>query len=314
MLARFPVFGGLRDLGRPDRFPDMLDAPEPLGENTWGPRRRWIEFEPPPRPVYPGIIIGSELALNLRLDIGEDVNLVSPLGGMSPMGPMPKSRPFRVAGIFYSGMYEYDTKFAYITLPEAQRFLGLDDEVTGLEIKADHVEHALPVAANVRNRLGKSYRVRDWQQINQSLFSALKLEKFMIFFLLTFIVLVACFSIVTNLVTIVLQKVKEIAALKAIGAASTSLMRVFIYSGLYIGVIGVSAGVVEGIAICTYLAHIGLPLDPEVYYIAQLPVRIAPRDIGAVAIAATTLCLLATIYPALRASQLRPVDGLRGDV
>ncbi|PIE66137.1 MAG: lipoprotein-releasing system transmembrane subunit LolC [Deltaproteobacteria bacterium] len=263
------------------------------------------------RPLYPGVIVGAELARNLRLYVGDDVNLVSPLGGMSPAGPIPKSRPFRVAGIFYSGMYEYDTKFAYVTIPEAQRFLGLDDEITGLEIKLDDVKQATEMAKTIAAALGPGFEVKDWQQLNQNLFSALKLEKVVMFIVLIFIVLVASFSIVTNLIMMVLEKGREIGALKAIGASNRSLLRVFIYAGMYIGVIGMLAGVVEGIGICTYLGQIGLPLDPEVYYISQLPVRMSSPDIALVALAGISLSFLATVYPALRAAQLQPVDALR---
>lgn len=266
-----------------------------------------------PRPVFPGLIVGAELARNLRLYVGDDVNLVSPLGGMSPAGPIPKSRPFRVAGIFYSGMYEYDTKFAYVTIPEAQRFLGLDDEISGLEIKLHDVKQAEAMAQKLGAALGPAFEVRDWQRLNRNLFSALKLEKVVMFIVLVFIILVASFSIVTNLIMMVLEKSREIGALKAIGASHRSLLRVFIYAGMYIGAIGMLAGVVEGLAICTYLGQIGLPLDPEVYYISRLPVRMSAPDIAVVALASITLSFLATIYPAMRAGRLEPVDALRYD-
>lgn len=263
------------------------------------------------RPVFPGVIVGAELARNLRLYLGDDVNLVAPLGGMSPAGPIPKSRPFRVAAIFYSGMYEFDTKFAYVTLPEARRFLGLDDEITGLEVKVDDVPEAAAVAGALRAKLGPRYEVRDWQQLNRQLFSALRLEKLVMFIVLIFIVLVASFSIVTNLIMVVLQKSREIAALKALGTSSRSVLRLFVFAGLYIGVIGMLLGMVQGIGVCNYLKTIGLPLDPEVYYIAVLPVRIDPVDMALVAFAAVALSFMATVYPALRAAGLRPVDGLR---
>ncbi len=266
----------------------------------------------PPRPVYPGIIIGAELAKNLRLYVGDDVNVVAPLGGMSPAGPIPKSKPFRVAGIFYSGLYEYDNKFAYVTIPAAQRFLGLSDEITGVEIKVNGLEDATPLAEAIRVRLGKrGHLIKDWKQRNVNLFSALKLEKLVMFIVLTFIVLVASFSIVTNLNMVVLEKLREISALKAMGATNSSVMRIFLYSGLYIGVIGMLAGVLAGVGICVFLAYVGLPLNPEIYYISKLPVRMNPVDIGIVALSGVGLSFLATIYPSMLAARLKPADGLR---
>jgi lipoprotein-releasing system permease protein len=266
----------------------------------------------PPRPIYPGIIIGAELAKNLRLYVGDDVNVVAPLGGMSPAGPIPKSKPFRVAGVFYSGLYEVDNKFAYVTIPAAQRFLGLGDEISGIEIRVLKLSDAAPLAAAVRRRLGKSgHKVEDWRQRNVNLFSALKLEKLVMFIVLGFIVLVASFSIVTNLNMVVLEKVREIAALKAMGAANVSLLKVFMYAGLYIGIIGMLIGVLSGVGVCTFLANVGLPLDPEIYYISELPVRMNPIDIGIVALGGVLLSFAATIYPALIAARLRPADGMR---
>ncbi|MCA9665402.1 MAG: ABC transporter permease [Myxococcales bacterium] len=282
------------------------------------------------RPVYPGVIVGAELARNLRLYVGDDVNVISPLGGMSPMGPIPKSRPFRVAGIFYSGMYEYDTKFAYVTIPTAQRFLGRDDVITGVEIKGADVSEATALADRIRKKLdaicstrvklasGKTitnscYVVKDWQQLNRNLFSALKLEKVVMFFVLTFIVVVAALAIVITLTMIVLEKTREIAALKALGASQWSLLKVFIFAGVYVGVIGMLVGVLQGVVVCSGLAYVGLPLDPEVYYIDRLPVRINAIEIALVGLSAVMLSFLATIPPAITAARLKPVEGLKVD-
>lgn len=269
----------------------------------------------PPRPVLPGVLVGAELARNLRLYIGDDVNLIAPLGGMSPAGPIPKSRPFRVAGIFFSGMYEYDTKYAYVTIETAQRFLGLDDEVTGIEVKGESADQAAPLADAVRKDLGKDtkmgYVVKDWLEMNRSLLSALMLEKVVMFVALVFIVLVASLSIITNLVMVVLEKRREIAVLKAVGATHRSLVKVFVYAGAYIGVIGVLVGILQGVGICVFLGAVGLPLDPEVWYISQLPVRLDIWEISFVGLVATGLSFAATIYPALMASNVGPVEGLR---
>lgn len=312
--ASRPVLGAGKKVLSPSSAPTLSPTTAPASQAaTSQPGSSSGLGRVKPRAVFPGLIVGAELARNLRLYVGDDVNLVSPLGGMSPAGPIPKSRPFRIAGIFYSGMYEYDTKFAYVTIPEAQRFLGLDDEISGLEIKLDDVKRAEVEAQKLGATLGAAFEVRDWQRLNRNLFSALKLEKVVMFIVLVFIILVASFSIVTNLIMMVLEKSREIGALKAIGASHRSLLRVFIYAGMYIGAIGMLAGVVEGLAICTYLGQIGLPLDPEVYYISRLPVRMSAPDIAVVALASITLSFIATIYPAMRAGRLEPVDALRYD-
>jgi lipoprotein-releasing system permease protein len=281
--------------------PRGLKVPTPVGQKV------------PPRPVYQGIIIGAELAKNLRLYVGDDINVVAPLGGMSPMGPIPKSKPFRVAGIFYSGMYEYDTKFAYVTIAAAQRFLGLGDQISGIEIKTHDIEQATAIAAEVRQRLGqgRGYQVKDWKEMNVNLFSALKLERVVMFIVLTFIVLVASFSIITTLIMMVMEKRREIAALKSMGATNRSMLKVFLGAGLYIGMIGMLMGLFTGVSFCLFLTFVGIPLDPEVYYISRLPVEMDPGDILLVAFAGVSLSFLATIYPSLRAANLRPVDGLR---
>src|SRR5439155_6422767 len=167
-----------------------------------------------PRKALPGVIIGRELAKTLRLYLGDDVNLVSPLGGIGPSGPIPKSKPFRVAGIFFSGMFEYDSKYAYLAIPAAQKFLGQDDEVTGLELKLKDPERTEPTLNAIRASLGKGYEAQDWKELNRNLFSALKLEKIAMFIVLCFIILVAAFSIIANGIMLVVEKGREIAILK----------------------------------------------------------------------------------------------------
>ena len=328
-LARLPS-GRVRPfvsepLGEPPDFDEDEPGLERKGNDSGSGKRSGIikdldgdggeeidEPREPARPVYQGIIIGAELAKNLRLYVGDDVNLVAPLGGMSPMGPIPRSKPFRVAGIFYSGMYEYDTKMAYVTIPSAQQFLGLGREISGVEVKVKEMEQATALAGLVRDRLkGKSYQVRDWKQLNANLFSALKLERVVMFIVLTFIVLVASFSIITTLIMVVLEKRREIAALKAMGATDPSVLKIFLYAGLYIGAIGMMVGLFTGLSLCLFLAFVGLPLDPEVYYISELPVRLSAPDILVVALAAVMISFLATIYPSMLAARMRPVDGLR---
>jgi lipoprotein-releasing system permease protein len=278
--------------------------------------------EAPPRPVerprrlLPGVVVGRELARNLRLYLGDDVNVVSPLGGIGPSGPIPKAKPFRVAAIFFSGMYEYDSKYVYMLLPAAQKFLGVGDEVTGLELKLADPEHSEAAIAAVSRALAKDpehkgYEVEDWKQLNRSLFAALKLEKIAMFIVLCFIILVAAFSIVSNGIMLVMEKGKEVAILKSMGATDGSVLRVFVLLGLFMGLLGTSVGILTGIATCVFLERDGIQLNTDVYYITKLPVNMNTTEIVAVLVASLMLALLATVYPAWTASRLRPVDGLK---
>ena len=258
-----------------------------------------------------GILVGRELAANLHLHPGKEVQIVSPLEQITPAGAVPRTRSFRVAGIFYSGMYEYDTKSVYVALPALQRFLSLGDEVNGLEIRVDDVDEPESVAAAVRARLGAGYRVQDWKELNRNLFSALKLEKIAMFLVLAIIILVASFSIVSNLIMIVVEKAREVAILKSMGATNRGIMRIFMIEGLYIGLVGTLFGIAFGVVTCLVLEQFGFPLDPKVYYIDQMPVAMEPLALVAVGGAGVAISFLATIYPALVAARMRPVDGLR---
>ncbi len=266
----------------------------------------------PPRPVVPGILLGDELYQHtLRVFVGSEVDIACPMCGVGPMGPMPKLKPFRVAGHFYTGMYEFDSKLAYVNLRDAQKFLGTPGEVTGIEIRTTTPEAARDVADEIARRLGSGYEVRTWEELNRGLFAALKLEKVAMFVVLTFIALVASFSIVSNLIMLVTEKAREVAILKSMGARDGAILRVFFAEGLYIGLLGLVLGLGLGVGGCLLLSHYGLPLDPDVYYIQKLPVVMRASEIAAVNLAALGLCCLATLYPAMLASRMRPVDGLR---
>jgi lipoprotein-releasing system permease protein len=263
--------------------------------------------------ALPGIAMGREMARNLRVDVGSRVTVTSPMGGeLGPMGPVPRSKVFKVAAIFYSGMYEYDTKFVYIELPEAQRFFKTNGTVTGLELKLTDIYESRPITQAIMSAIGGyPYHTRDWMQMNRNLFSALKLEKLAMFIILTFIVLVASFNIVSTLIMIVLTRGKEIAILKSMGASRRGVLRIFVYEGLIIGIIGTLLGLVAGVALCVFVEKFGLRLDPEVYYIEKLPVRMKLHEFAVVGVAALGISLAATIYPAWVASRLKPVEGLR---
>ncbi len=260
----------------------------------------------------PGIIVGRELARSLQVSLGDEVNVVTPNGEMGPMGPIPRSRPFRVVGVFYSGMYEYDANYAYTSLKSAQSFLSIEG-ITGIELKTIDVEHAPAIAERLQAQVSKNIDVLDWQELNRSLFYALKLEKIAMFVVLTFIILVASFSIVAMLIMIVIEKGREIAILKALGATNQGIMKTFIFQGMVIGTVGAFLGLISGLGICWFLAEFGFPLNSEVYYISTLPVDVDPSEITVVVLATLVISFLATIYPSIQAARLNPVQGLRDD-
>lgn len=264
------------------------------------------------KPDRPGIILGRELAKTLHVYVGDEVTLVSPLGDLGPMGVMPRTKRFRVAAIFYSGMYEYDATYVYTMLDQAMEYFATGGKITAIEVKVDDAERADRIAPAVVTAVARpELRIRDWREINKNLFSALKLERFATFIILSIAIMVASFCIVCTLLLMVTEKGKEIAILKAIGASDGSILRTFMIEGMIIGGIGTVFGVVTGLAMCTGLSWFGLRLDPEVYYIDRLPISVNGWDFLTVAAAALTICTLSTVYPAYAASRLRPVDGLR---
>ncbi|WP_164001419.1 FtsX-like permease family protein [Pyxidicoccus caerfyrddinensis] len=264
--------------------------------------------------VLPGIIVGRELAASLRVVVGDRVNVVSPLGTeLGPSGPIPKSRAFRVAGIFYSGMYEYDSKFVYILLKEAQNFFEVQG-ASGIELKVADIDDARRIAGQVVKVLGGyPYRARDWGEMNKNLFSALRLEKLVMGIILSIIIVVAAGLIVATVIMLVLEKRKEISVLKALGVSDGGIVKIFLAEGLQIGVAGGLLGLFSGLAWCVFIEKVGIKLDPEVYYIPALPVRIEPVQTALAVVIAVLVTYLASIYPALKASSVEPVEGLKAE-
>ncbi len=276
-----------------------------------------LELPAPDKEVevqLPGILIGRELASSLRVVVGDRVNVVSPIGGeLGPQGPMPKSRPFRVAGIFYSGMYEYDSKFVYIHLTEAQTFFNVKG-ASGIEVKVKDIDNARGTMKAVYDLLeGYPYRTKDWGEMNKNLFAALRLEKLVMGIILSIITIVAAGLIVATVVMLVLEKRKEISVLKALGVPDGGIVKIFLAEGLQIGVAGSVLGLISGLAWCFFIERVGIKLDPQVYYIPALPVRIEPFQTALSVVIAILVTFLASIYPALKASQVEPVDGLKAE-
>lgn len=258
----------------------------------------------------PGIILGKELALRLGVFTGDTLNVVSPVGPISAMGMVPKIRTFAVVGLFHSGMYEYDSSLAYIELGEAQKFFNMGASVSGIEVKVTDVFRAGAIARDIERELGFSHGARDWMQMNRNLFSALKLEKTMMFLLLVLITIVASFNIVSTLTMIVTEKQKEIAIFKAMGATKRSIRRIFMLNGLIIGFSGTAIGIPLGYAFL-WLIQTFWTFDPTVYYISRIPVHVLTEDVLLVAGSAILISFVATVYPANQAAKLEPVAALR---
>ena len=258
----------------------------------------------------PGIIVGKELAMRLGVIVGDRINVVSPVGPISALGMTPKIRPFQVVGLFESGMYEYDASLAYISLEEAQRFFSLGKTATGLEVKVEDVFTADAVANRIAARLGTEYMARDWMLLNRNLFSALRLEKTMMFLLLVLITLVASFNIVGTLTMIVNEKQREIAILKAMGATPQAIMRIFMLNGLVIGLTGTAIGIPLGYTFL-YLIENYWTFDQTVYFISHIPVHVKALDVILVSCSAILISFAATLYPSWQAAKLAPVSALR---
>ncbi len=263
---------------------------------------------------FPGIIVGQQLASRQNISVGDRVNILAPSGESTAAGFTPKVESFQVQGVFSTGMQEYDTSFAYTTIPAAQEILGFTrDLVTGMEIRLHDVDQAHELSERITQSLGGyPYYVRNWKEMNENLFAALELEKLAMGVILTMIILVASFSIITALIMLVMEKRKDIAILMSMGTTRRMVRNIFIFLGLMIGALGTALGFAVGLGGCYLLENyqfIQLPAD--VYFMDHLPVLLHTRDLIIIALAAMVLCFLATIYPARKASRLNPAEALR---
>jgi lipoprotein-releasing system permease protein len=282
--------------------------------------RRNIPGLKPDHSELPGIIIGRELAKNLGVFLFETVHIVSPSGVATPMGMVPRMKPFIVVGIFESGFYEYDSTLAYISLKACQEFLNMGDLVTGVEIRVDDIYKADRIAKSIEKKLGYPYWGRNWMEMNKNLFSALRLEKRVMFIILSLIVIVAAFNIISALIMIVMEKNRDIAILKTMGATRAGIMKIFIFQGLIVGTIGTLFGSLAGLCVAFNLEALsrfveklfGFKILPgDVYYLSELPSQVNFGDVGVIIAGTMLISFLSTIYPSWRASRLDPAEALR---
>jgi lipoprotein-releasing system permease protein len=294
------------DYSRPDYLQDAVKVIDPPFDSPSISRRTQS---------LPGILVGRELVKQTHMYTGEEVRVVSPLSDPANPDangtPIPFNRDYRVAGTFFTGMYEYDLKYVYVTLGSLQAFLDRGDAIDGIEVRVTNPYDSDAFVAHFQSEFGPAYRVQDWKELNRSLFSALKLEKIAMFLVLGIVILVASFSIVGNLIMVVVEKAREIALLKTLGASDVGVMMLFAIQGLMIGLIGTVLGVATGLLGCWGLSEFGFPLNENVYYIDRLPVHVDPQSVAAAAAAGVLISIAATLYPAVVAARVRPAAGMR---
>lgn len=288
----------------PATAPEVLTMLRPLED---GALKRLDSGTPP------GIIIGDDMAKRLRIGVGSRVNILSPAGQKGTAGYQPSVRPFEVAGIFRTGMFEYDSSLAFTGMEAARHAMGYpDDYISGIEITVDDLFNADKTALRLAEELGAPFYVRSWMEMNANIFAALKLEKIGMFILLTMVVLIGSFSIVTSLVMLVMEKTRDIAVMMAMGATPGMIRRIFMLQGLIIGMIGTLLGYAFGLTLGWLLKKYQFIKLPEnVYTLDHLPIIITLSDVLIIGAAAMLLCFLATLYPARQAARLQPAEAMR---
>ena len=279
----------------------------------------WLDPDPCKSPEavakLPGIVIGSTLASNLAAKLGDCLQVTSPtIGFVYSRGAMhaPVAKQFRVIAVFQAGFDQYDSKLVYTDLYEAQAFYDSGDSVTGVEMKVADIERASDVKKLVEEKLASGiYHTMDWEELNHGLFTALRIQQIMMSFVLALIIIVAAFTVIATLIMVVLDKKKEIAVIKAMGAKDGAILRAFLYQGGLIGAVGTAVGLALGFGVCKMLMAYPLRLDPKVYFISRLPVAMNASDFALVGVFAVAVCLFATVWPALHAAFLRPAEAFR---
>jgi lipoprotein-releasing system permease protein len=261
----------------------------------------------------PGIVLGRYLASTLRVSVGDEVSLTSPMAASrSPLGLIPRIKRFRMAGVFDSGMYDYDSSMGFVSIQSAQNFLKLDDEVTGIQVKVDDKEKAPQIADAILDHIGGfPFWTQNWIELNGNLVAWMRNEKVVMWLLLMLIILVAAFNIITSLIMAVMEKTRDIGVLKSMGATSGSIMKVFVIQGLMVSGLGTAAGTVAGLLGSLAISKYKLALPPDVYFVDTLPVQVQWPDVVGIAAAAIFIGFAATLYPSWRASKLTPVEAIR---
>ncbi len=260
----------------------------------------------------PGIIIGVDLALKLGVSVGDTITMVNPLGEETALGMVPKMKKFAVTGLFDAGMYDYNTGFVYISLPDAQKFFDMPGRVSGVQVKVDRIYDAGQISSAIQTAVGYPFYTRNWMEMNKNFFSALLLEKIGMSLILVVIITVASFNIIGTLTMIVMEKSREIAILKSMGSSAGSIVKIFMFAGLAIGGMGTAIGVIIGsgaVMILTKTDIISLPKD--VYQVSHLPLTSSGLDVLFIALTALGISFLATLYPSWQAARQDPVEVLR---
>jgi lipoprotein-releasing system permease protein len=258
------------------------------------------------------VVLGQELALAISAHVGDTVTLVAPQEADNALSKAPRMRVFTVKGIFRSGMYEYDANLVYITLTAAQDLLGLHDKISGYGIRLDDVDATATTAREIGKLAGLEYWTRSWQDLNRPLFSAMKLERTVMFLIVGLVILVSSFTIISNLLLLTLEKAREIGILQALGASPRQIGKIFLLNGLMLGGGGVGIGLVLGTGIAMILKRFPIiKLPPDVYYVDRLPIRLTATTIESVAVCAFVLVLASILYPAHKAQQMDPVQAIR---
>jgi len=266
----------------------------------------WEEDAPPP------LVLGTELASSLGLDIGDDVVLISPQSISTSAGMFPKMKKFRISGFLKTGYYEFDNTIAYTLLSHASDFLGLKEGTTGLAVKLNNINRAERVAADIRSVVGHHYAVRTFAEMNATLYAALKLEKTMMFIILFLIIGVASLNIASNLILLGTEKLRDIGIMRAIGASPKMIRQIFMWEAMVIATFGILLGVLLACLLCWVIATFNIvELPGDIYYLTKVPVRIQLWDIVAVIGGSYLICFVAGLYPAVKASRVHPTDAIR---
>ena len=295
------------DLERERNVSTVIDSFKPVVNSF---NVKWFEDEK----QIPGIVLGEELGKSLRISIGEEVSLVSAPARLQAGVMKPSTKEFRTIAFFKTGVYEFDSRFAYIDISEAKNFFDLEGSTRGFGIKLNDIYSAAKVDAKIQDLLhSHEYGTNNWIRMNSNLFSYIKVEKILMFLLLALIILVAAFNLVGMLTMVIMEKRSEIGVLRSMGASSGGIMSIFMIEGTIIGFIGTLLGVLAGLAVTLILKQIHLNLPPDVYFINTLPVVIKGLDVLMISVASLVISIIATVYPSWEACHVLPLEAIQYD-